>query len=436
MSRKSETWRYSRGRPGETVAVEERVPGSNVHLRWVDPDWSGQGSRYKRESLGYTVRRADGSLSEDRVLDATKACDDKYWTLKRTAEFVEPTLSHTRELTLRWLVNQHDRQYAARHCRRSTRKMYRRTGKALVNFFGAERNPRDLMAQDLQGYLDAREKGAIDAHGRSRRHPEYNGAPCGPRGRAKDLAYVRALYRWAMAQRDAAGRPVIVVDPTVTMELPRKHKSKVRQPVATHERYEILRVKAEEHEMEVRWEGSREATRSYVADVLDIVRGTGRRISEVCAIEQKDVHLEEDAIHWPGDKNKTGNETTVAINRTARQGAKRALERAKELAPFSPWLFPAPGDPREHVTKDLVSGWLRKVEEDAAEDLRKAGLPATHDGSLWHAYRRLWATERKHLPLKDVAAAGGWESTEALLRCYTQVDEETIENVVNTGAAA
>jgi hypothetical protein len=26
----------------------------------------------------------------------------------------------------------------------------------------------------------------------------------------------------------------------------------------------------------------------------------------------------------------------------------------------------------------------------------------------FHAYRRKWATERKHLPLKDVAEAGGW----------------------------
>lgn len=30
------------------------------------------------------------------------------------------------------------------------------------------------------------------------------------------------------------------------------------------------------------------------------------------------------------------------------------------------------------------------------------------DGGLWHSYRRKWATERKHLPLMDVAAACGW----------------------------
>ena len=28
-------------------------------------------------------------------------------------------------------------------------------------------------------------------------------------------------------------------------------------------------------------------------------------------------------------------------------------------------------------------------------------------GNLWHVFRRVWATERKNLPLKDVAAVGG-----------------------------
>ena len=57
-----------------------------------------------------------------------------------------------------------------------------------------------------------------------------------------------------------------------------------------------------------------------------------------------------------------------------------------------------------------------------------------HDGSLWHAYRRGWATARKHLPIGDVAQAGGWESTETLQRCYQQPDDATILAVVLGGA--
>jgi len=47
-------------------------------------------------------------------------------------------------------------------------------------------------------------------------------------------------------------------------------------------------------------------------------------------------------------------------------------------------------------------------------------------------YRRAWATARKHLPLPDVAVAGGWKGTEALQRCY--LDEQTMLKVVLSGA--
>jgi hypothetical protein len=63
----------------------------------------------------------------------------------------------------------------------------------------------------------------------------------------------------------------------------------------------------------------------------------------------------------------------------------------------------------------------------AAEVL--AELPK-QDGSLWHAFRRGWATSRKHLPDVDVAAAGGWKSTETLRRCYQQPDEASVLRVV------
>jgi hypothetical protein len=41
---------------------------------------------------------------------------------------------------------------------------------------------------------------------------------------------------------------------------------------------------------------------------------------------------------------------------------------------------------------------------------------------------------RKHLPPADVAAAGGWKSTETLQRCYQQPDERTMLSVVLDGA--
>jgi hypothetical protein len=56
---------------------------------------------------------------------------------------------------------------------------------------------------------------------------------------------------------------------------------------------------------------------------------------------------------------------------------------------------------------------------------KKAKLPKL-DRSLWHAYRRKWAIERKHLPLKDVGAAGDWKDVSTLLEVYQQSDEESV----------
>lgn len=59
-----------------------------------------------------------------------------------------------------------------------------------------------------------------------------------------------------------------------------------------------------------------------------------------------------------------------------------------------------------------------------------AGLDPLKGGDF-HPYRRAWATERKHLPLTDVARAGGWRTTETLLRCYQRPDDETMYQVVS-----
>ena len=90
--------------------------------------------------------------------------------------------------------------------------------------------------------------------------------------------------------------------------------------------------------------------------------------------------------------------------------------------PASPFLFPSPRNPAHAVSKDLASEWLER-----AEALAK--LPKL-DGSLWHAYRRGWATARKHYPAADVAAAGGWKTRETLERIYNRADPETTLKVI------
>ena len=46
-------------------------------------------------------------------------------------------------------------------------------------------------------------------------------------------------------------------------------------------------------------------------------------------------------------------------------------------------------------------------------------------------FRRKWATERKHLPIQDVAAAGGWKNVSVVQDIYQQADVETMYRVVS-----
>jgi hypothetical protein len=74
------------------------------------------------------------------------------------------------------------------------------------------------------------------------------------------------------------------------------------------------------------------------------------------------------------------------------------------------------------MSRHLADKWLRRAE-------RLAGLEPQR-GSLWHAYRRKWATERKHHPDVDVAAAGGWRSLQSLKTAYQRADAVTMLRVV------
>jgi hypothetical protein len=75
------------------------------------------------------------------------------------------------------------------------------------------------------------------------------------------------------------------------------------------------------------------------------------------------------------------------------------------------------------VRRDVLGKWLQIAE-------RRAGLPKL-DGSLWHAYRRAWATCRKAQPAPDVAAAGGWKDVATMIRCYQQADDATLLEVMS-----
>ena len=152
-----------------------------------------------------------------------------------------------------------------------------------------------------------------------------------------------------------------------------------------------------------------------------IAEATGRRLGSIRQLVWEDIDFTRDTILWRADTDKKGKAWTVPMPATFRDEIKSF--RVRLGSAFGSLVFPSHSDANVPVCKDVFSVLLRAAEE-------KAEQPKL-DGSLWHAYRRGWATSRKHLPTADVAAAGGWSDVTTLIRCYQQADDDTVLRVMN-----
>lgn len=236
-----------------------------------------------------------------------------------------------------------------------------------------------------------------------------------------DLKWLRWVFNWASKWRTPSDAYLMRENPVRGHEIPTEKNP--RRPVDTQDRFEALRKVSDQHEMEIRWSGKRETQRSYLSELLDIVNGTGRTISAVCQLRYEDLRLSDGpygAIRWPSETDKEGRESLVPISPAVRGAIERILRERPGLG--SAPIFPKPTDPAVRITIHLASKWLGEGE--------RLAMLEPHQGSLWHAYRRKWASERKHLPDVDVAKAGGWNSLESLRTAYQQADEATMLRVV------
>lgn len=133
-----------------------------------------------------------------------------------------------------------------------------------------------------------------------------------------------------------------------------------------------------------------------------------------------DVDVTRGTIRWRAETDKKGREWVIPIPKTLCDELQSFRVRMGGV--FGGLLFPSQTNPGRAASRYFFGDLLARAEA-------KAGLPKL-DGSLWHAYRRGWATTRKHLPVVDVAAAGGWSDLGTLLKCYQHADHETLLEVM------
>lgn len=97
-------------------------------------------------------------------------------------------------------------------------------------------------------------------------------------------------------------------DPTEYLDLPKKNDP--RRSVATEDRLKKIRRVAPRVMMQVRRPGWRRLVRSYLRELLEVVNGTGRRISAIRQLRVRDLRLKptkfapHGGIVWPADTDK------------------------------------------------------------------------------------------------------------------------------------
>jgi len=281
----------------------------------------------------------------------------------------------------------------------------------LLSFFGEECDVRHLNARDQTAYTTQRIAGGIQCpDGRVTSEVRARSVEA-------DLVLLHAMLSWGTTVRVPGGGRFLEHNPLAGVRRVRELNPK--RPVATWERFQKTRNAI--RSLEDAAKSDRERVRWIRLDLaLVLAEATGRRLGAIRQLRWEDLDFHQSTIRWRPEADKKGREWVVPLPKSLLDELKRFRRR---LGAVAGWLFAAEQDPDQPMDRHLFDKWLAVAE-------RAAKLPKL-EGGLWHPYRRKWATERKGHSLKDVAAAGGWQDTETLLRCYQQPDNETLLAVMS-----
>jgi hypothetical protein len=112
----------------------------------------------------------------------------------------------------------------------------------------------------------------------------------------------------------------------------------------------------------VEWHGRRERISCYLADILVIAEGTGRRIGAVRQPRYQGLRLNEGAhgkIAWPADTDKCGKSWLTPISPDGRVRLLKIVRNRPGLGPAP--LFPAPRDISQPIGRERLALYLRRA---------------------------------------------------------------------------
>ena len=147
---------------------------------------------------------------------------------------------------------------------------------------------------------------------------------------------------------------------------------------------------------------------------LVLLEATGKRRSSIIGLKWSDFDFTQRRVTWRPEHDKKRKTWTVPYPSSFFETVRDFQRR---LGAAGGYLFPRE-DGETHAPRELISQWIRKAED-------AAGLPKLPGGTC-HPFRRKWRSERRHLPTKAVALAGGWTDLATMERCYDLPDEADI----------
>ncbi len=400
MPRKPKLWTYSTGKYGSRVKVAERVPGGRLYAMTTAPGGRG----WRKVSLGHK--------------DRGRAIEEAHKLAARRQKGDEPL----ERLTVGGMFELYSRSVLPRQCGHHREELSRGV-ELWTRFLGGSRVVETIGPTEWEAFQRVRATGELDGRGHLVEKPEAR-RPVGPRTMAKEMKVLRAACRRATIERTPAGGFLLTYDPTRGLPLPSEKNPK--RPTADSDRYDKLLGVAAQVRMRRGWGKEAVWEPSYLPLLLRLAGDTGRRISSILALRWSDWLPSEGKhgkLRWRAESDKLGREWVVSVTPEVAEAMKE--ERARRSGIGDLLVFPSPNDPSRPVQRAVAATWLRQAE-------KLAGLKPMERGA-WHAFRRMWACQRKHLPVRDVAAAGGWRDVTVLQGVYEAADQETLEAVVTGG---
>ena len=362
-------------RRGNRIRIYQRSTSANLQMAIWDPEKK----LYKQVSLGHSDReRATREAAEMvRLRDAGEWIDSRSLTLGILVARYLAENTHARDGSLK-----------TEHYRRGCE----RYSGYLIGWFGADTPVIELTPERMAGYATARRSGQI------------NGRAVGATALHQDIKLLKSMMKWATGVYNN-GKPLLDRNPLTGFAIP-KTRDPIR-PLIDAETVEKLMTVADR-------------VSPLMPLLITLMDSTGRRLSSVLGLRWDDFDFEKRTITWRPELDKKRRKWVVPMPKQAEVALLKF--RAEHPAIGSALVFPMMNDPTKAVTRHLASDWMHRAYRYAGIDRQKGGL--------WHPFRRKWATERKAYPVRDTAAAGGWEDLPTALM-YQQPDEDTLRHLID-----